>query len=328
MALKICLCLLALFFISACEGACTDFEDCSTCNADTSCIWCANDADDTAQCNNMTNCDLENDGIFICGAGSECPTDYNCQIYKGLNQPLIDVFSRQPTATIQVCSAVVNSWFKVGDYIWADSETDIYDFSGYTGDPSDVYELAYDEIDIVDLQDVMNDTEVGGSVDCLNHLSQLYCALAWGRCNQGKNCFDFIDQSWCMQQKSFCNIDNSKVADYYGEDYLDLLLEFDCSNTSYFRTSNSTNSTSGKRQDRQLRRDFTPPPTTATPTDQCDLPKTTQKATKTAPAAKTTHPCPGTKSGAESQFTTKSWSFLLHNILTITAVRGLMEAFM
>jgi len=301
--LSVLCCILVLFFaFDFCKAQCAGKSNCTECNLDTNCVWCVVSATNLS-CTAIDACNVNNTA-YECGADPDCPTAYGvCQIYLGITTPMIDAFNGEQTVISQICPHYVEDWFKPGDYVWASPDTDIYDWGPYTGNADDVYELPYDEIDIMDLQDLFEDPEVGGNQACLVSLSEFYCALAWARCNLGKNCFDYIDKDWCISKQKPCNFDNQAIIDNYGEDYLELLDALNCSNEAYFRSANQSSS---KRQTRQLRRDYTPPVTDGTPIDQCDLPKTTKTSNKSAPPAIKPHPCPGEKASKASKIALES----------------------
>jgi len=88
-------------------------------------------------------------------------------------------------------------------------------------------------------------------------------------------------------------ISGQAILDEYGQYYLDSFQEVDCSNNELYSDTggSSTGRRNVERQDRQLRRDYTPPPTNAIPPTQCSLPKSSSTPNQNAPATTVKHPC-------------------------------------
>jgi len=219
---------------------------------------------------------------------SECP-------YQSPEEPVIyqadgafvGIFTGSIITPV-LCINYLNDWFKPGDCAIATAINYIVDFSPYTGNPNDIYDIPSDELEMLYLLGILLDRNVSGSQACEQGAGALLCAIAWQRCDAAKGCIDFINRAWCKQQQASCSdVDAEEIDERYGDYYFNLYNAVNCTNDNVYSDGNSTS----KRQDRQLQRDYTPPTTDATPVSQCTLPKSDQSATKTAPATNDKHPC-------------------------------------
>jgi len=300
--MKFCLILCAVILVSCniisqTEAQCSSYTDCNDCLNDNTCIWCTNGAT-SISCTDYSNSSCAFDNQVY-----ECTLDANCVVAAGTSsEPMIlqtdgsfvGVFSGNQITPV-LCPDYIKDWMSPGACAIATPVSYTVDFSAYTGNPSDIYNIPNDELDFLYLLGILADPEVAGSQKCLQGAGASFCAIAWAPCNPAKNCLDYINSAWCNTEQDMCGeINNQAIVDEYGQFYLDSLNYVNCSNSDLY----SDSGTPGKRQDRQLRRDYTPPPTTATPPTQCSLPKSSSAPDKSAPPTTVKHPCNSTSSDA------------------------------